>query len=336
MNLKIPQAIASGSPFRFSFLELLIVSCSSLFLVNCTLQKERTPDSYAFNQCEAITPLAEYKKKLYHELSFNKEEDLSRWYRTPNPSSYSLVVHGLNLKPKRMEPLIKELNKRGSSVLLVALTGHRGSLDEQKRVSWDDWINDIDYHTCLLKNEAKGLPQYSLSFSLGSLALLGHQIESRSNSFSKQVLIAPAAWIKWYGALPQVLSFFSTELGLPSQNLESYRSQDTTSVAAYQAMAVGRELFENLPQNAALFQSDTLIIVDPKDELVSPRKIKKFIREYGLNQRFIIEEVSNREHELEKGYHHLIIDSPSLGKAQWHRLQALLDNFFRAKNSDTP
>ena len=146
MNSKIPQAIASGSPFRFSFLELLIVSCSSLFLVNCTLQKERTPNSYAFNQCEDITPLAEYKKKLHHELSFNKEEDLSRWYRTPNPSSYSLVVHGLNLKPMRMEPLIKELNKRRNTPRLIrvnieykSMNGDEYSFQRTIRVLWPEF-----------------------------------------------------------------------------------------------------------------------------------------------------------------------------------------------------
>ena len=40
------------------------------------------------------------------------------------PRGVALVIHGLNLKPERMQPLANELRRWGITVVLCALRGH--------------------------------------------------------------------------------------------------------------------------------------------------------------------------------------------------------------------
>ncbi len=290
----------------------------------------RNPNSAWPLPCERQPSVEEFNNQLKETLNFNKERTLSHWYMAENPQAYALVVHGLNLNPKKMESFIQVLNNQNISVLLVSLTGHRGSLDEQKDVTWQQWLDDMHLHFCDLKKKAKGLPLYHLSFSLGSLTTLGYLSQIKDNPFQKNVLIAPAGWIHWYSKIPQYLGFFSRRFGLPSGNLKEYRSQDTTSLGAYAAMAEGRELLEKT--DSTLFQRPTLVILDPDDELVSLKKLRQYILNHDLKNWKILT-VSNKNHNLKKSFHHLIVDEASLGKRLWMGLSNKIETFFRVKSS---
>lgn len=261
-----------------------------------------------------------------------ESKELSKEYypKANAPKGVFIVVHGLNLKPSKMSAFVDFLTNKGFYVLRTSLAGHRGSLEEQKSVSWKQWMEGIHQHYCYAKSIANkyNIPLYNLSFSLGALVSLGHIQNIDYNPYRKQILLAPATWIHWYGKIPGWLGFLSGDTGIPSKNLAAYRSQPTTSLNCYRAMKEGRKRLDHLKGH--LVSIPNLIVIDPKDELVSLKKIKKFVKDKKLESYWDILQVSNKETELKKSYHHLIVDRKSLGKNQWNslleRLSAFIDS----------
>ena len=63
------------------------------------------------------------------EITADSEKHSTRWYRKDPFKRFrgvALVVHGLNLRPERMEFLITRLNRAGIEVLKCVAAGTRG------------------------------------------------------------------------------------------------------------------------------------------------------------------------------------------------------------------
>ena len=61
------------------------------------------------------------------EKLIGNQDDSTQWHkikRTKKVKGVALVVHGLNLKPERMQSIITELNDAGIDVLNLSLRGH--------------------------------------------------------------------------------------------------------------------------------------------------------------------------------------------------------------------
>ena len=71
----------------------------------------------------------------------------------------------------------------------------------------------------------------------------------------------------------------------------------------------------------------TLVFMDPEDELVSLKDLRKNIKNFGLSN-WEIREVSASLSKLKPKYHHLIIDSDCVDPETWRGIcQRLLDFF---------
>lgn len=279
---------------------------------------------FALTNCSDDISIDDLRASQYQ----NEETELSKEYLPEkDPKGIFLVVHGLNLKPSKMTAFSQYLLDKGYYVLRVSLEGHRGSLEEQKKIQWKNWMEDMQKHYCYALKQSKKFkaPLYNLSFSLGSLVSMGHISLLKENPYEKEIFLAPATWIHWYGKIPGWLGFLDGEVGLPSKNLEEYRSQPTTSLNCYRAMKEGREFLENA--SPEVFKVPTLIIMDKKDELVSIKKIEKYSHKNKLENLWSFFTVTNKETELEKSYHHLIVDQKSLGGKQWNKLLERLSAF---------
>lgn len=290
----------------------------------------RNPSALWPKECSSTIDLEELKTS-----SFTTDPlESSEWQQNSDkPSFIAVVTHGLNLRPSKMNAYIKFLNDHGGKTLRVALEGHRGSLEEQKQVTWTKWLDQYHDHYCLASKEADRLkvPLINLSFSLGALVSLGHMAHQERNPYQKIILIAPAAWVHWFGEIPQWFTFLGPEIGIPSKNLKAYRSQKTTSLAAYEAMGQGRKDVQEIPNK--ILEKKTFIIIDPEDELVSVKKIQTFIEERKLNKYWSILKVSNINSDLKKSFHHLIVDELSLGKNQWKKVLESLSAFLKEEKT---
>jgi hypothetical protein len=106
------------------------------------------------------------------------EDDATRWYLADSQkktSGVALVIHGLNLRPDRMEPIISQLGQAGIDALNVSLRGHGENFDHRqgidsakarletfKAVSYPLWTNEA--YCAYLQAEKSGFLFFSSGF----------------------------------------------------------------------------------------------------------------------------------------------------------------------------
>jgi alpha-beta hydrolase superfamily lysophospholipase len=270
----------------------------------------------------------------------NQSEDHSlQWFYSDTHAELkgvALVIHGLNLRPGRMQPVISELTESGIDVLGLSLRGHgdnfsrRKGLDEDqarlesfKSVSYQLWKNEayLAYLELKARSEEKGAPLFLTAFSLGGLIGLELFASNADVQFDKLILFAPAIRLHATIYLERVLSPFP-RLVLPSMALETYlANKKGTPIAAYNALFDGLNRFDK--HAGAKLNVPTLVFIDEQDEFIPLGKLKKLVAEKKWTQwRFYIVD-KDKTAEDERFYHH-IIDASSTGKFVWQEMSAAI------------
>lgn len=241
----------------------------------------------------------------------------------------AVVVHGLNTKPQRMMTLAQLFSSQNYLVLNVTLSGHGGNLEAWKTASRKTWIHDLYGGYCAAKAKADALqvPLHYVGFSLGGA--LGVDLLTDPNFadvfYDKMILIAPALAIKPVAKLVQILNILSPRFILPSANSKSYRANEKgTSIAAYNALFAS----VNNIKARSLYQANapTLVMIDPRDELVSQSGLTKLIQTHGLS-RWDLREINNDQSYLDTSHHHLMIDLNSMGAKNWSLMKSWILEF---------
>ena len=280
-----------------------------------------------------------------------------RWYESKNPDenkgvalgeardvplaetrAVALVIHGLNLRPSRMEPIINILTDSGIDALNLSLRGHgpnydrhahsdpaRARLDAFKSVSYQLWMDEVcsAYSTAKRRSDKRGVPLFLIGYSLGGLVGADLLATDPGVHFDKMVLFAPAVKMHLRNYLIRALSPFP-RLTIPSFALASYQSNDGTPMAGYNALF---ESLNSFARNAGPKANvPTLVFIDQKDEIVSYSRLKQMVQDKNLYQwEFYIVQKENTEGPAK--IHHLIIDAPSTGENVWKiMMQAMVDH----------
>jgi alpha-beta hydrolase superfamily lysophospholipase len=251
----------------------------------------------------------------------------------------ALVIHGLNLRPDRMQPIISELNGSGIDVLGLSLRGHgdnyshskgidedQARLESFKNVSYQVWMNEAYLAYLQLKERGaqKRVPLFLTAFSLGGLIGLELFASHPDVRFDKQILFAPAIRLHARIYIERIFSPFP-RLVLPSMAPKTYlANKKGTPIAAYNALLDGLDQFN---QNADhRLNVPTLVFIDDQDEFIPLKKLKKLVVEKKWTQwQFYIVEKDKTARE-DSFYHH-IIDASSTGKTVWKKMmKAVVDH----------
>ena len=238
-----------------------------------------------------------------------------------------MLVHGLNMKPSKMDALAKLLRSSHINTLRVALTGHRGDPTELQSVTRKKWLQDFadayaDIEARALKENA---PQHFIGFSLGGTLVHDFLLERSDAHFDRMVLLAPAIALTRRATLIRLLELLRPlgHLMIPSLSHPLYQANAGTSIAAYNALLdsyhrIHRKHFRasNIP---------TLVVTDPEDELVNADGIDHLIAHNSLN-RWTTMRVTHARNTLRLKYHHLITDPDALGEEEWERVASAIQN----------
>ncbi len=237
------------------------------------------------------------------------------------PKAVVLMLHGLNLRPAKMDGWAHALSKRGALVMRVALYGHSADKTHMKIAHPDRWRQQFSELMDMAQQQslAHQIPIYFVGFSLGALVGLEWLSNHEQALIKKMVLIAPAIAIPWYSqAAVGFLSVFGTKLTLPSRSPKDYRANSGTSVAAYQALfALKNALEQRQFKNT---NKDTIVLIDKYDELVPSSDIKNIINQYRLSL-WKLDIVDNRFAHKNYGFRHLMVDENAVGPELWAEIK---------------
>ncbi len=266
----------------------------------------------------------------------NQSENFAtRWYKNHSreeTKGVALVIHGLNLRPDKMQTIISVLTESGIDVLRLTLRGHgenythHAGIDEDqarleafKVVSFPLWMNEayLAYTQVRKRAAQRKVPLFFVGFSLGGLIGLDLFASQPEVHYERMVLFAPAIKLHSFHYLARILSPFS-RLVIPSLTPESYLSNKRgTPMAAYNALFEGLEQFEEHMNDR--INVPTLIFIDEEDEFIPVRAFKELIDEKKLDhwKLYIVEKEATADQDT---FHHHIIDESSTGKAVWQEM----------------
>lgn len=244
-------------------------------------------------------------------------------------SGVALVLHGLNVNPQRMTPLAEAINGFGVEALSCSLMGHGANylpvagastatarLASFARVTSGLWLDEVRAAHAIAAQRAaqKGVPLFLLGFSLGGLLGCTAALAAGVH-FDRLVLLAPALAIHRRSRVLRLLARWP-QLVIPSATPTAYRANRGTTIAAYNALYAAQALYERTVDER--LNVPALVFIDPQDELVSAAGLEQLAAAHRLTRW--------QFHHVHKGadartrYHHLLIDSPSVGAAVWDRM----------------
>jgi esterase/lipase len=284
-------------------------------------------------------------------LVYAGDED-PQFFRTGREKARGVVVvaHGLNVKPSKMGTpdadgtLVRLLLDTGYHVMRTTLSGHAGPIETMKTVSASRWLADAysQYRRAETAayaetpTGAKRLPLYLVAFSLGALVyecLMNGETETPV-IFDAVVLLSPAVAVKNAARSLLLLDPFLKDGSIiASRSPAEYRAQKGASAAAYHALfSLEDQLCE---KRFARSNVNTLVFIDPRDEMISARKLRKRIAEYRLSA-WEVAELTNSGGNVRPKYHHLIIDSNCVDSETWKFITETLLQRLDAQKEPAP
>jgi alpha-beta hydrolase superfamily lysophospholipase len=312
--------------------ELILAACLVIVSV-LALVYQRSVDAPAVGGPSPIVAevSAHYSIRWHHKSIFKRLQGVA------------VVVHGLNLKPERMGPLIFLLNRSGIEVLNVSLHGHgdnylrssdpeEARLDSFRSVTYALWSSEVSeaYRQASLLSGRKKVPLFFIGYSLGGL--LGCElIVSRPDvRFDRMVLLAPALKIQLQPYLLKALLPFP-DFVLDSLSPAAYRANRGTPMSGYKALFEALNRFEkNLNVRLNL---PTVVFLDPEDEFISYGDTQAMIEAMPLD-RWTLVPVRKSLPETVSYAHHLLIDEAAVGRQTWTQMgETMVRHLLTRKNT---
>lgn len=262
------------------------------------------------------------------------DDKAERWYkikRFKRLKGVALAVHGLNMKPEKMEPVIAGLNQAGIDVLNLSLHGHGGNyvsgeqasederrLESFRTVTYELWSNEVykAYQKVRHKADRRKVPIFLVGYSVGGLLGCDLMVSHRDVTFDRMVLFAPALNVTIESYLLKALVPFPN-LVIDSLSPKNYRSNDGTPMAAYKALF---EAITNFEKNISdRLNVPTVVFIDAQDEFVSCFRLKDMIAQKKLD-RWKVLSIQKDDRVDNRTAHHLIIDESSTGRDTWKHI----------------
>jgi esterase/lipase len=217
----------------------------------------------------------------------------------------------MNLNPLKMDELAQTFASFGYEVLRPGFCGHHGDPEELLGVTAKEWEDDAHRIHAEAQTRANelGVPMYLLAYSFSGLIF---QVMSKELPFAKRVYLAPALALHfWYLPLMWLVRWIPW-LTFRSVIPREYRASETSGL--YSVLAMDRFYVRWKLGEGRETGGPTLIYAARRDELVHGPKLAELAMEIpGWEFR----ETNVASSTLPKSFHHLIIDSASLGPEQW-------------------
>jgi esterase/lipase len=249
------------------------------------------------------------------------------------PKGLALVIHGLNLKPSKMSPIINALTGAGIEVLNLSLRGHgenyaprldmscaRARAESLLEAAYGLWSKEARaaYRAMEAKCARLGVPTFFAGFSLGALLGVDLWAANADIRFDRALLFAPALDLRAPYRLVRILYPFPG-LVIPSLSRREYLANRGVPIVAYRALLETIRHFQG--HIGARVDRPTLIFIDRSDEFVSFKKLKGIIAANRLSKWKIC--FVEKDDDAKVRLKHMIIDEASLGRRMWRKMMAV-------------
>ena len=227
-----------------------------------------------------------------------------------------ILIHGLNNNTYAFEEIDRFLKLLGYETEIIVLPMHEKAPQE---------VDNVKKSLEVFNQRMRSLgdaPFYALAFSHGALYLELWMRENPELRPIKQVLLAPAFFIKKQKLIQNVLKILPDSLQIKSLAPKRFRRFNTLSIRSYRILFQGMEKFQ---RELSAFSIPTLIIVDPEDELVDGKKLKKEME--NTNSGLKVEFIQREYLKNGIGRHHILFHPDYFTEIDWTNFLKKIINF---------
>ncbi len=230
-----------------------------------------------------------------------------------------VFFHGLNNNPQGFDPLVTHFKNLGFETELIILPCHGENRHEAKTDKEALQVFDQSM------KKLQGQPYYAIAFSHGALYLELWMEKNLPYKPEKQILLAPALYIRKQQIIVKALSFLPSFVKIMSLQPKKFRRYNILSAREYNILVQGILTWQKLK---AKFRVPTMVIIDPQDELVDVQKLKPQLEK--LNPGLEVKLWDRPQLKKSMGAHHIIFHPEYFGEAEWkdftRKLEAFLVN----------
>ena len=230
-----------------------------------------------------------------------------------------IILHGMNNNMSSFVPLMEVFKALGHDVYFLPLPGHGDNRFKSK--DFKSAFKEFDLEMTSLAIE----PYVVIAFSHGALYFQLWLEKHPQKRPLAQVLLAPALYINRQETIEKVLKFLPSFMMIKSVAPRKFRRYHILRVWEYEILVHGMKTYQ---KHVPPFKVPTLILIDPKDELVSADILGEKIKEQA--NPLVTFEKWNRDY-LRKGpgQHHLIFHPEYFSKEDWKNFTERIQGFVK-------
>lgn len=228
-----------------------------------------------------------------------------------------VIFHGLNNNPQGFEPLRNHFMNLGYETEMIILPCHG-----EKRSEARDDVEALECFSASMK-KLEGQKYYAIAFSHGALYLQLWMEKNVGTPPLKQVLLAPALYIRKQEFISKILPFIPSGLRIMSLQPKKFRRYNMLSAREYNILVQGILSWQKLD---AKFKVPTKVIIDPEDELVHAHVLKSEVEK--LNPGFEVELWKRPGLKQGLGAHHIVFHPDYFSEREWKEITGKIQGFF--------
>jgi hypothetical protein len=215
-------------------------------------------------------------------------------------------------------PLREELERRGFETEMVILPCHGDNRFEAKNLE-----EALKVFTKTMKR-FEGQSYHALAYSHGALYLQLWMENQMTQKPLKQVLLAPALYIRKQAFILKILPFLPSFIYILSLQPNRFRRYSILSIREYNILVQGIVKWQKLRRR---FRVPSKVFIDQADELVHAEILKE---ELGKLNQLDVDNIERTDKKLGFGGHHIIFHPDYFSKESWEKFIKDITDFYRA------
>lgn len=242
---------------------------------------------------------------------------------SPNPRPNLIIIHGLNNNDDAFHNFTDEFEQLGWNTHFLRLPGH----DAQRLEIKDLKMAMDDFHQKILPFTKK--PFLVLAYSFGALYFQLWAKTHPEYSPQGQVLLAPAFHIYKEKSLSILLKLLPDTFRLKSFSPKRFRQNEFLKISDYKILFEALNLYNRTVQ---IPMSPTLIVIDPKDELVNAKAIQRSLSE--RKDQIVEFELWKRPNlNMGLGQHHILFHPEYFSHLEWREFILKIHTFLMKRSN---
>lgn len=232
-------------------------------------------------------------------------------------NSYSLSLrpkivffHGLNNNQDCFGPLIAHFQNLGFETEMVVLPGHGNDRKEARNLK--SALTAFEQSMKRLKER----PYHAIAFSQGALYLQLWLEKNQQHKPLNQVLLSPALYLRRQKIIEKLLKIIPSFFVIKSLSPRRFRRYEILTAGEYNTLVQGILTYQKIKKD---YKIPTLVMIDPKDELVDAQRMKRELKNVEFIERNYL--------KMGMGQHHILFHPEYFQDHEWIKFTRKIETF---------